>query len=183
VNEQLAKLGLLAASTEARSTPHRAARRARATNAHVRELMNQVQVEGPPFVTMSSEKGPIQITVVNGLDQEVTVGVHARTHSPDLQITTPDPVTLGPGRRASLRLTAKDRDIGVHRVLLEATDAAGDPLGSTAQFNVRTSQVGLVIWVIMGAGGAVLLVAIGARLFRRVRARRSTRTLLSRGSR
>ncbi|MGN6129571.1 MAG: DUF6049 family protein [Nocardioidaceae bacterium] len=174
VDEQLAQLALLGSGALARREPVRARERTRSTIAHVHQLMRQVQVEGPPFVTMSSERGPIQITVVNGLDQEVTVAVRALTGSRDLTIDAPDPVTLGPGRRASLRLTAAAKDIGVHRVLLEATDADGHPLGSVSVFTVRTSQVGLVIWLVMAAGGVVLLAAIALRVLRRVRRRRAT---------
>jgi hypothetical protein len=178
VDEQLAQLALLGSGALARREPQRARARVRSTYVHVQQLMRQVEVEGPPFVTMSSERGPIQITVVNGLDQEVTVGVRAVTGSDALRIEAPDPVSLGPGRRASLRLTATAKDIGVHRVLLEATDADGHPLGSIAVFTVRTSQVGLVIWLILAAGGVVLLAAIGLRVLRRVRRRTTHGPLL-----
>jgi hypothetical protein len=173
VDTDLAKTGLLASSTVARRHPDAALRRARATSHRVRTLLARVQVEGPPFVTMSSEEGPIQITVVNNLDEEVTVGVKAMTGTRDVRIADADPVTLGPGKRASLRLTAKAKDIGVHSVTLVATDSSGDPLGSTATFTVRTSQVGLVIWAIMGVGGTVLAAAIAKRLVARLRRRRT----------
>jgi hypothetical protein len=174
VDDQLAAVGLLASGIPARDERRAALARARATDQHVRALMSQIQVEGPPFVTMSSDQGPIQITVANGLDAEVTVEVHARTGTPDLHIASSDPITLAPGRRASIRLTAHAKDIGVHPVVLDVTDTAGHPLGSTARFNVRTSKVGLVIWVIMGAGGVVLLVAIVVRLLRRLSGRLGT---------
>ena len=62
-----------------------------------------------------------------------------------------------------------------------ATTADGVPVGAITQFNVRTSHVSTVIWVIMAIGGAVLLLAIVVRLFRRVRRRRRTHgPLLSR---
>lgn len=174
VDDQLAAVGLLASGTPARDERRVALARARATDRYVHSLMSRIQVEGPPFVTMSSDQGPIQITVANGLDAEVTVEVHARTGTPDLHIASSDPITLAPGRRASIRLTAHAKDIGVHPVVLDVTDAAGHPLGSTASFNVRTSKVGLVIWVIMGAGGVVLLVAIVVRLLRRLSGRLGT---------
>jgi len=41
------------------------------------------------------------------------------------------------------------------------------------QFNVRTSNVGLVIWLVMGTAGALLLVMIGFRILRRVRTHRA----------
>jgi hypothetical protein len=183
VDEDLAKAATLASGTAARGRPGLALRRARNTTRYVHEQLKRIEVEGPPFVTMSSGQGPIQITVVNGLDQEVTVAVRARTATPDLTIADSEPVTLGPGRRASIRLTAKARDIGVHTVTLVATDSAGNPLGSTTEFNIRTSQVGLVIWLIMAAGGAVLIVAITVRVFRRISRRRPSHGPLLSGGR
>jgi hypothetical protein len=123
---------------------------------------------------MSGESGPVQITVVNDLDQPVTVGIRARTTSRDLRISQVDPVTLGAGRRTAIRLNARSQDIGVHPVTLVATTANGTPLGSRTQFTVRTSHVSTVIWVIMGVGGGLLFLAIVIRLIRRIRRRKAT---------
>jgi hypothetical protein len=174
VDDVVAEQAMLSSSMAARRHPDRFLRLARAAADHLRGLMAKVRIEGPPFVMMSSEEGPIQVSLVNGLDQPVTVGVRAETRSPDLQFSTPDPVTLGPGKRASVRLRATSTDIGVHSVKLVATNSDGDPLGSTARFNVRTSQVGMVIWVIMGAGAAILFLTIAFRVARRLRRRKAT---------
>ena len=144
------------------------------TTGYVRGQMRAVRIEGPEFVMMSGEQGPIQVTLVNGLDQPVRVGIAPETVGTDLTVSRPAPVTLGPGRRTAIRLEARADDIGVHSVTLVAIDAEGNPLGSSTQFNVRTSRVSTVIWVIMAVGGTVLFVAIAVRLFRRVRRRRSS---------
>jgi hypothetical protein len=80
-------------------------------------------------------------------------------------------VDIGPGQRASVRLRATTQDIGVHSVTLMPTNGNGEPLGNLTRFSVRSSQVGLVIWVIMGVGAAILFVTVGIRVTRRVRAR------------
>ena len=74
------------------------------------------------------------------------------------------------------RMRAESTAIGVHEVTLRATTVAGDPIGSEVQFNVRTSNVGFVIWLVMGVGGGLLLVAIVWRIVRRVRDRRTPDT-------
>jgi len=43
------------------------------------------------------------------------------------------------------------------------------------RFSVRSSQVGLVIWIIMGVGAGVLLIASAIRIVRRVRRRDRSR--------
>ena len=116
-----------------------------------------MRVEGPGFVMMSGESGPIQVTLVNDLDQTVTVGLRVTTPGSDLTFADVPPETLGPGRRTSVRLEATSHDIGVHAVTLLATDESGAPLGSEARFSVRSSNVSTVIWVIMAVGGALLL--------------------------
>jgi hypothetical protein len=121
---------------------------------------------------MSGETGPISVTVVNNLTEPVTVRLQAITSRDDLKINAPDPITLGPGQRTPVRMRAESTAIGVHEVTLVATTEDGRRLGSEVQFSVRTSNVGLVIWLVMGTGGALLLVMIGFRIVRRVRGRR-----------
>ena len=171
VADELAKVGMLASSYDVRDRPGAALTRARSTAVRVRRTMQRVVIDGPPFVMMSSETGPISVTVENQLDEPVTVRLTAETRSTDLRISTPDPITLGPGQRAPVRLRADSTSIGVHAVTMVATTEDGSPLGSQAQFNVRTSNVGTVIWFILGGGIAVLALAIVVRLVRRIRNR------------
>ena len=71
--------------------PDAALLRARNTTEHVRHEMQKVTIEGPSFVTMSSAEGPVQITVVNGLDEEVTVAVRRADPHPRRQDRHPRP--------------------------------------------------------------------------------------------
>ena len=173
IRDQLARMAVLASSYAARPRPVAALERTRTTTDRVRRTMRLVDIDGPPFVMMSSETGPIAVTVVNKLDVPVTVRLEARTGRDGLKISSPEPRTLGPGQRAPVRLRAVSTSIGVHQVTLVATTADGQQIGSAVQFNVRTSNVGLVIWVVMGVAGALLLVMIGFRIVRRVRAHRA----------
>jgi Family of unknown function (DUF6049) len=174
VRGELARIGMLSSSQSARRDPDRTLSQVNSTTDYVRAQMQSVRIEGPSFVMMSGEDGPIQVTLVNGLDQRVRVGIAAQTRSAGLKIRPHDDVTLGPGRRTAIRLQASSRDIGVHAVTLVVTDSEGNPLGSLTQVSVRTSRVSTVIWVIMAVGGVLLFLAIGVRLFRRVRRRKST---------
>lgn len=173
VADELADAAMLGSSYHARARPGPARQRVRNTSGRTRRLMQRVDVDGPPFVMMSSETGPIAVTLVNNLDEPVTVRLEARTPRDDLRILVPGPVTLEPGQRAPVRMRAESTAIGVHEITLLATTVDGDPIGSQVQFNVRTSNVGFVIWLVMGAGGGLLLVAIVWRIVRRVRDRRT----------
>jgi hypothetical protein len=172
IGDQLAKTGMLASSYQVRTRPGAALTRARETAQRVRRILGGVQVDGPSFVSMTNEIGPIGVTVENQLEDTVTVQLEAQTPSGDVEIETPDPITLGPGQRAPVRMRARASSIGVHNVTLVATTTEGSLLGSRDQFTVRSSNIGTVIWVVMGAGGALLALAIAVRLTRRVRAYR-----------
>jgi hypothetical protein len=65
-------------------------------------------------------------------------------------------------------LNASTDQRGVHNVTLELTNAAGRPLGAEDQFPMRAEQVSRLIWVIIGAGVALLFAAIVVRLVRRI---------------
>jgi hypothetical protein len=83
-------------------------------------------------------------------------------------------VTLEPRERRSMHVTVRSSGIGIHRVVLQPTTEAGLPVGTPAVLNVRSSSIGLVLWVIMGVGSVVLFGAITVRIVRRVRRRRRT---------
>jgi hypothetical protein len=172
VDEEVGRAAMLGSSTTARERPRRALVRTRRISEEVHRRLRRVYVEGSPLVTMSSETGNFSVTLVNGLREPVTVGIEVETGSDDLRIRSPDLVSLGPGQRASVRLTATATGTGVHSVRIVPTTQDGRPLGNSTRVKVRSSQVGLVIWLIMGTGGVVFVAAIGARILRRVRARK-----------
>lgn len=173
VGDQLAQAAMLTSSYAARSHPGRALARARSTQNQVRLTMSRVVIEGPTFVMMSSTTGTIDLSLVNNLTAPVTVRLEAVTGN-QLDIRVPDTYVLEPGQRTPVRMAADAADIGVRSVLVRATTVEGEPVGTEVRFNVRTSNVGLVIWLVMGGGGALFLIAIAARVWRRVQTRRAT---------
>ncbi len=173
VDEALAKTAMLASSVHARERRHRGVVATRRVSEYIRSLMARVSIDGPPFVTMSSGQGTFQVTVVNDLDQPVTVGIRPDTAGDGLLIEQPQPVSLGPGQRASVRLKATSTNIGVYSVTLVPTTSEGHQLSGSTKLSIRSSQVGLVIWIIMGVGAAILFVAIAIRITRRIGERRS----------
>jgi hypothetical protein len=174
VDEQLAEQAMEASSTLVRRHPRPAMLRIQTTGRHIRHELGLVRIDGPPFVIMSSESGTFSVTVTNGLSQAVDVGIQAATGSAALTIHSTPPTVLGPGQRASVRLRATSRRIGVHVVTLVPVTTSGQPLGDVSQFSVRSSQVGKVIWTIMGVGAGVLVLMIGVRIRRRVSRRKTT---------
>jgi Family of unknown function (DUF6049) len=102
-------------------------------------------------------------------DLDVPVKVKVRAHSdPRLRITGGETVELAPHGRTTVLLNASTHQLGVHTVTLELTNQVGSPIGATDQFPMRANQVSVLIWVIIGAGVALLFAAIVVRLTRRI---------------
>jgi hypothetical protein len=140
----------------------------------ISDSLRGIRVVGSPFVTMSGKAGNFVVTLVNDLDQRVRVGIRARTNSSQLTIDTPNTVTLPPKQRTTVRLSAASSGIGVREVTLVPITKEGDEVGTPISFSVRSSQVGILIWAIMAAGMALLVVMIIRRWVKRGLSRRST---------
>ncbi len=169
---QLEGTGLTAVSYWARQDPDVAQSQVLAGDAVARNRLAKVSVIGTDFVTLSGGSGTVAVTLVNDLDQPITVGVHADTGSSGVSLEIPDPVDMAPGERTVLRLRAKASEIGVHRVTLSPETASGAVFGTPLTFSLRTTQVGVLIWVVLGAGALLLVVMIARRILRGVREHR-----------
>jgi hypothetical protein len=152
--------------------------RMRVTDQWVRGNLDHIGLAAPPSVTLASTSGRFSVLVSNDLDVPVTVQVRARSDA-DLKVTGGGQVKLAPHGQTSVLLHATTHQRGVHSVTLELTSTGGRALGVRAQdqFPMRAEQVSNLIWVIIGAGVALLFAAIAVRLTRRVlRARAGRRT-------
>ncbi|SDS88034.1 hypothetical protein SAMN04488570_2934 [Nocardioides scoriae] len=166
---------LLGASLQSVSYAARSARGATAAQAiamrdAAQREIDRVAVTGTDFVTLSSGAGEVTVTLVNGLEQPVTVGLRAATDG-EVSVETPDPVDLGPGQRYTMRLPVRSPE-GVHSVTLQPVTLSGADAGQAFTFALRTSQVGIFIWVVIAAGGLLLAVMIARRIVLRVREHR-----------
>ena len=167
-SNRLTGAALQASSYSARGTRMLASDQVLALNANTQKQMDEVQVTGTDFVTLSGGSGSLTVTLVNGLEQPVTVGLRAHTDSPDVKVATPDPVRMQPGQRITLRLPTTS-SVGVHEVRLTPITAKGEEVGTPLSFSLRTSQVGRLIWFVIVAGGVLLGVMILRRIVLRVR--------------
>ncbi len=159
-------------SYAAADDPFGATARVRSTAAWVRAGLDGVTVAAPPSVTLTSTSGKFSVLVSNDLDVPVTVTVRPVADS-RLKITGGETVELPANGRTSVLLDATTHVLGVHTVTLEVTNKAGTPLGSQDAFPMRAEQVSQLIWVIIGAGLALLFGAIIVRLVRRIRRSRA----------
>jgi len=174
VDEELTRQALLSTSVWSRARRGLAAQRARESRRTVEGWLNSISVRGPSFVTMSDETGTFQVTLVNGLDQPVDVRLDATVPQGALTLETPGAIRLEPHGHGAVRIQAHASDIGIHLVTLQPVSTDGVALGSPASLSIRSSRVGFFLWVVMAVAGAVLLVLVVVRIWRRVRQRRAT---------
>ena len=145
------------------------------------DYLGKIQIEAPPAVTLFSASGKLGATLVNGLDQPVTVEVRPTTDG-QLTITGLGGArTLGPAARSVLRYEATTDQLGTHNVRFIVTSVEGAPLGSSDALPIRAARVSALVWVAMAGGALVLFGMIGYRLPGQIRARRAELAAASRG--
>ncbi|TQK68564.1 DUF6049 family protein [Nocardioides sp. SLBN-35] len=132
--------------------------------------LDMVTLDAPQGVTLSSSSGSFNVAIANTLDHAVTVRIEAATDS-EATIRAANPIVLAANSRSSVPISADMHGTGVHNVRLRLTDADGTPIGAEDELPIRSGQVGVVIWAIIGTGAGILFVAIGIRLVRRFRSR------------
>jgi hypothetical protein len=155
------------ASYTSAADPFGALSRVRATTGWLAAGLGGITLSAPPSVTLTSTSGRFSVLVSNDLDVPVSVTVRPVADS-KLRISGGETVDLPPHGRASVLLNASTHVLGVHTVTLQVTNKAGVALGSQDAFPMRAEQVSQLIWVIIGAGVALLFGAIVVRLVRRL---------------
>jgi hypothetical protein len=130
---------------------------------------SRVSVTGPTFLALSSESGRFPLTVTNGLPEGVTVQVVVRADNPAVRVDPIDELTLDPGQRRDIEATARTDGSGLTTVRIQLTTTSHRPVGRAWSFDIRSTQIGLAIWIVMGIGGAILFGAAGRRIYARIR--------------
>ncbi len=176
IGNRLAGMALAGVSQNARSHPIRVRAATADADQNMHELLDNIEIEGNDFVTLSGSNGILTVAMYNGLNKPVKVGLSARADDPRLKLKVPGAFELGAGRRTTLRLQASARTVGVHEVRAQPTTTTGAPVGRVFVFSVRTSQIGQFFWYVVLAGTAVVLLLIIRRIRLRIRARRNART-------
>lgn len=132
--------------------------------------IGSVRIEAPEFVTLSSSSGRFPLTITNDLSWPITVGVQLEAEDGGLRIQQDDLIAVDPEQSTTVNVQVNAEDVGVTEVTARLTTPKGRPFGEPATFKMRSSVVGTVIWIALGAAGAIVVLAVGRRI------RRSTRS-------
>lgn len=148
-----------------------------ATNTAVQERVDTLATGVtvlPSTVNFLADHGVLQVTVVNNLDvavHNVRLVLDPQGRPPRLRVTEPQPLSIAPGSRTTVRVSVDAVAAGVVPVSTYLTTATGTRLGADAMVNVRVQPTGG--WVVAVGGvlvGVTFLVGL-YRTFRRGRPR------------
>lgn len=137
-----------------------------------RAAVEGVDLEAPNFVTLSSTSGRFPISLTNRLDEPVTVQLAVTARDPNMTVEPIEPVTLQRDQRVTVTVLTNSKGVGITTLRARMLTNEGRAFGPVSTFQVRTTQIGALVWVVMGVGGTVLFGAAGRRIFLRVRGRR-----------
>jgi hypothetical protein len=149
--------------------PKRGEALTRRTARSLSEQVRQVTVTGPEFVAMSSGSGRFPLTVANGLDVSVTVTLNVVSANPAVRFDPLQPIVLDPGERRDIEIESKASGSGVTVVKARLATATDRAFGQPWDFDIRSTRIGLAIWILMGILGAALFSGAAIRIVQRFR--------------
>lgn len=129
--------------------------------------LDKIAVEGPPSVTLSSSEGQFPLTIRNDTDEAIRIGVALDSSNPALSIPNVKPVDIAAGERRTLTVTIDLGRQNTTTLTARLVSAEGKTIGVPTDFNVRSSKVGVVLWIAMGLAGLLVLAALVRRFSRR----------------
>jgi hypothetical protein len=143
--------------------------------ATVDAAMNQVHIASADgsFVTLTSHRGSVPVSITNNLDTNVTVVLQVERNQ-RLQLSRGGQVTeqIPAHQQVSVNVQAAAKTSGVFPLRVRLLTPGGAPYGRSVRLNVRSTVYGTITLVITGAAMAALLIAVAVRLVRRAVASR-----------
>lgn len=133
----------------------------------VRDEREKVTIEGPQSVTLSTAKGQFPLTIRNESSESITVGLRLEASNPAISPPRVKDVEIEAGKRHTYTVDLNLESQSSTSLTATLTTASGASFGSPAVFNVRSSNVGTIVWVTLAAAGAAVIVAMVRRFTHR----------------
>jgi hypothetical protein len=131
--------------------------------------LGSVSVEIPAYVTLSSDSGSFGVTINNQIDQAITVGVVFHSASGQLDLPEVKPITIGAGESRTVLVDASVPDLALDRMEARLVTTEDSVFGRSTTFTLRTSPLGVAIWIALGAGAGFVLLVVARRSWRQRR--------------
>ena len=147
-----------------------------ATSASLNAQRGQVRIVSRGG-TLTSTSGPLPLTVVNGLNQDVNLGLQVQSNDPlRLQIDAPQHLSVPSGARVSVDAQVTASTSGNLAAIAQlVTPHTRRPYSPPVVLDVHVRAYGEVAFLVFGGAAILLIAAASIRLVRRIRrARRRT---------
>lgn len=135
-------------------------------------LRDLVTVNNSRPLSLASSDSPIPVLVNNGLPVTIVVHIDVST-VPGLRAEPVQDFRIPPLSSARRFIPTEISRSGRFSVDIRLTTPGGTPLGETERLELNSTSYGIISVAITGTAGAVLVLLVSFRIFRRVRAARS----------
>lgn len=135
-------------------------------------FLNEITLETPGTITLSSDKGSFPLTIRNGTDSPVRVSVRLTADVPGISFAKSPAVRIEPGSSHTMTVDANMREQVAATASAQLTTVDGESFGAAQAFVLRTSNVGQYVWIGLGAAVLLVITAAGRRLVQRRRSAR-----------
>lgn len=132
-----------------------------------------ISIDSPSTITLSSRRGGFPLTVANDTRRTVRVGLSLDADNPALDLQDIDAVEIAPGERHTVTVEVDLGEQTSSTVTARLVTESGAGFGDPAVFNIRSSNVGLIVWIAMGAAGLLVIATWARRFLGRRRRRRA----------
>ncbi|GAA2708715.1 MULTISPECIES: DUF6049 family protein [Streptomyces] len=163
-------------STSWRGDPQGAAAFRDAVQSYLDQLTRQVQLIKKSDATLSGRSATIPVTVHNGLLQGVRgLKLVLTSSQPNrLKIDASQPVEVGGGRQQTVKFETRANANGPVQVTARLYAEDGQPYGEPIRFTVHVTSITPMVLLVI-AGGVLLLVLAGLRIYLQRRKRAAAR--------
>jgi hypothetical protein len=129
-------------------------------------------------VNLSGSKGSFPLTVENGLDVTIRVGLQVTStgNRNDLKIERLHTLLLPAGQKGTFQVKASAEQNGVINAKAQLINDDLQPVGDSQPLVIQAAQYGSVGWILVGAAVALLFGTSIVRIYRRVRSERRNPT-------
>ena len=171
--------GVAAASREAaltraesaswRNKPETGERLVKTTANAIAADMAKIKILSHAPITLPGDQGVIPVTIANDLDRPARVGVRLSAAT-SVRFQAPDiaPVTLAPGQKETLEVTARVAGSGPVQVKIDLLTPDGVPFGKAVSTQVRSAAYAHAAqWVVIAFFAALVVLMVRGALARR----------------
>jgi hypothetical protein len=123
-------------------------------------------------LSLASGDSPIPVSIYNGLPVTIVVRINLSA-IPGLRPDAIQDVRIPPLASAQRYIPAEVSRSGRFTVDVRLSTPGGTPLGHTVRLELNSTSYGIISVAVTGTAGAVLVLLVGVRIFRRIKAARA----------